>query len=115
MRNLHNFTKMNNYDIIELSNAKKNMEVLYMYGNGNYNRKADFGEKRYYLQGDLTQKSIVMEKAELLGIITWNEGGTPYVTSKEEFNRLKNYLVEERVPGWWHYVSDEEFLKLCEE
>ena len=50
--------------------------------------------------------------ASQLGISTGINGGIPYVSSKKDFETVTQHLINNRIEGWWHYVSNDEYRKL---
>lgn len=80
----------------------------------NANKQSSFTGKKYYFRGDLCQMSKAMKTAQNLGMETGMNGGLPFVTSKEDFETVTQYIIENRIEGWWHYVSDEEYKKMKE-
>ncbi len=50
--------------------------------------------------------------ASKLGISTGINGGIPYVSSKKDFKTVTQYIVENRIEGWWHYVSKNEYRQI---
>ena len=59
--------------------------------------------KRYYFEGDLCQMAEAARVAERLGIKTGINGGLPYVSTKEEYDRVVKYIVDNHIEGYWHY------------
>lgn len=80
----------------------------------NANKRTSFVREKYYFRGDLCQKSKAMKIAENLGIETGINGGLPFVTSRDDFNTVTQYIIDNRIEGWWHYVSNEEYKRLKE-
>lgn len=78
----------------------------------NAHSKSSFRGTRYYFKGDLCQMSTAQRVANSLGIQTDIEGFLPFVLSQEDFNRVKEYLIHNRVEGWWHYVTQEEYCEI---
>ena len=76
---------------------------------------SSFTGVRYYLKGDLCQMAAAKKEAGLMGIQTGQEGVQPFVTSKEDFDRLKKRLISRRIEGWWNYVTNEEFCEITGE
>lgn len=74
---------------------------------------SDRGEK-FYFRGDLCQMSKASSIASQLGISTGINGGIPYVSSKKDFETVTQYLINNRIEGWWHYVSRDEYRRLKE-
>ena len=73
---------------------------------------SSFRGERYYFDGDLCQMSAAQIVADSLGIQTGIEGGCPFVMSKEDFDSVKQYLINNRIDGWWHYVTNEEYCQI---
>lgn len=59
--------------------------------------------KHYYFEGDLCQMAKAAEVAQNLGIETGIGGGLPYVSSKEEYDKVVKYIVDNQIEGYWHY------------
>lgn len=59
--------------------------------------------KRYFFEGDLCQMAKAAEVAQKLGIKNGVGGGLPYVTSKEDYNKVVKYIVDNQIEGYWHY------------
>ena len=78
----------------------------------NAHSKSSFEGKRHYFTGDLCQMNTARRTAESLGIEIDIEGGIPFVKSEEDFDRVKKYLISNKLDGWWHYVSHEEYCKI---
>ena len=78
----------------------------------NSHSHSSFRGKKYFFHGDLCQMSTAQSVAQKLGISTDSEGGIPFVKSSEDFEKVKEYLVSNRIDGWWHYVSNEEYREL---
>lgn len=60
-------------------------------------------EKVFYFKGDLCQMAKAANVAETLGISTGVAGGIPYVSSKEDFDKVTAYMKSKKVDGYWHY------------
>ncbi len=73
---------------------------------------SSFKGERYFFRGDLCQMSSAQRVASLLGIQTGIEEGIPFAMSKEDFDCVKEYLISNRIEGWWNYVSNEEYRKI---
>ena len=41
--------------------------------------------------------------ARKLGIETGTIGGRPYVRLKEEYDKVVQYIVDNKIAGYWHY------------
>lgn len=78
----------------------------------NTNQRSTYKVKEYYFEGDLYQMNEARKVADNLGIKTGIKGGLPFVSSKEDFEKVTQYIVSHRVEGWWHYVSVEEYRKM---
>ena len=78
----------------------------------NSHSHSSFRGKKYFFHGDLCQMSAAQNVAQKLGISTDYQGGLPFVKSLEDFEKVKEYLIFNRIEGWWHYVSNEEYKKL---
>jgi len=59
--------------------------------------------KKYYFEGDLCQMAKAASVAEQLGIKTGINGGLPFVSTKEEYDKVVNYIVINQIEGYWHY------------
>ena len=59
--------------------------------------------KKYYFEGDLCQMSEAAKVAGILGIEVGINGGLPFVSSKEEDDKVVNYIVAYQIEGYWHY------------
>lgn len=68
--------------------------------------------KKFYFQGDLCQMAKASSVASQLGISTGINGGIPYVSSQKDFDTVKQYLINNRIEGWWNYVSNDEYRRL---
>ena len=62
-------------------------------------------EKRYFFEGDLCQMAKAAEVARQLGIQVGIAGGLPYVKSEEEQRLVIQYIVSNRLEGYWHYMK----------
>ena len=62
-------------------------------------------EDFYTFEGDLCQMFKAANVARNLGIEVGYVGGLPYVQSKQEFDRVVQYIVEHKVEGYWHYTK----------
>jgi len=78
----------------------------------NAHSTSSFRGKRYFFKGDLCQMSAAQKVANSLGIETGIEGGLPFVMSQEDFDCVKKYLISNKVEGWWHYVTHEEYCEI---
>jgi hypothetical protein len=47
---------------------------------------------RYYFEGDLRQMATAKKAADEIGIISYIDGGVPFVTSEEDFKKITNFL-----------------------
>ena len=59
--------------------------------------------KKYYFEGDLCQMAKAASIAEQLGIRTGINGGLPFVSTKEEYDRVVKCIVDNHIEGYWHY------------
>ena len=59
--------------------------------------------EHYFFEGDLCQMAKAAEVARNLGIETGIGGGLPYVSSKEEYDKVVKYIVDNQIEGYWHY------------
>ncbi len=71
-----------------------------------------YSGKRFYFKGDLCQMSTAQSIASKLGISTDVEGGLPFVMSQEDFDTVTQYLIDNGIEGWWHYVSRDEYRRI---
>lgn len=68
--------------------------------------------ERHYFEGDLNQMRIAREVARMLGVVTQIDGGLSYVETKEEYDTVVKYIIDNRIEGWWNYVSREQYIQL---
>lgn len=59
--------------------------------------------KKYYFEGDLDQMSKAASVAGRLGIQTGINGGLPFVQSKDDYDKVVKYIVDNQIEGYWHY------------
>ena len=59
--------------------------------------------KKYYFEGDLCQMSQAAKAASILGIEVEINGGLPFVSTKEEYDKVVKYIVDNHIEGYWHY------------
>ena len=59
--------------------------------------------KKYYFEGDLNQMSKAADVAAKLGISVGINGGLPFVQSKEDYDEVVEYIVDNQIEGYWHY------------
>ena len=59
--------------------------------------------KKYYFEGDLCQMSKAASVAGMLGVKTGINGGLPFVSTKEEYDKVVAYIVLNKIEGYWHY------------
>ena len=57
----------------------------------------------YTFDGDLCQMAKAAEVAQNLGIKIGVVGGIPYVESKDEYDKVVKYIVDNQVEGYWNY------------
>ncbi len=74
--------------------------------------KSTFKGTKYCFRGDLCQMATAENVAHKLNVETDREGGIPFVISEEDYDKVTKYMVENRIEGWWHYVTNEEYRKL---
>lgn len=60
-------------------------------------------KESYFFEGDLCQMAKAAEVARNLGFEVGVAGGLPYVSSKDEFDKVVQYLIDNRIEGYWHY------------
>lgn len=80
----------------------------------NANKRSSFTGSKYFFKGDLNQRYQAQSVAQKLGIDTDIESGLPFVMSKEDYQKVTQHIINNRIEGWWHYVSDEEYKKMKE-
>lgn len=78
----------------------------------NVNSKSSYQGKKYFLKGDLCQMATAKNVAICLGIRVYSDGGIPFVTSEEDFEQVKQYLISNQIEGWWNYVTHEEYREI---
>lgn len=66
----------------------------------------------FFFMGDLIQMVEARNVAAKLGKKIGTNGGIPFVMSREDFDEVTQYIISNRINGWWHYVSHEEYLKM---
>ena len=59
--------------------------------------------EEYYFEGDLCQMVRAAKVAASLGFEVRINGGLPYVQSKEEYDKVVEYIVDNQIEGYWHY------------
>ena len=59
--------------------------------------------KKYYFEGDLCQMAEASCVAGRLGIKIGINGGLPFVSSKEDYDKVVKYIVDNQIEGYWHY------------
>lgn len=64
-------------------------------------------EDLYFFEGDLCQMAKAAQTARQLDIEVGVAGGLPYVVSKEDFNKVVQYIIDNQIEGYWHYVKEE--------
>ncbi len=63
--------------------------------------------KVYYFEGDLNQMMKAAEiAAETFGIEVDFAGGQPYVKTKEDFDKVVQYMILNKIEGYWNYKKD---------
>ena len=78
----------------------------------NAHSTSSFRGKRYFFKGDLCQMSAAQKVAPSGGLESGIAGGLPFVMSQEDFDCVKKYLISNKVEGWWHYVTHEEYCEI---
>ena len=68
--------------------------------------------ERHYFEGDLNQMRVAREVARMLGVVTQIDGGLSYVETKEEYDTVVKHIIDNRIEGWWNYVSREQYIQL---
>ncbi len=56
-------------------------------------------------QGDLCQMAKAADVARKFGMKVGYAGGLPYVQSREEYDKVVQYIIEHRIEGHWHYTK----------
>ena len=59
--------------------------------------------KKYYFEGDLSQMSKAASVAGQLGIEVGINGGLPFIQSKDDYDKVIKYIVDNQIDGYWHY------------
>lgn len=90
-----------------MSIDKEMMELL----SGTNRRPLELG-KRYFFEGDLNQMAIAKQTAERLGVKVHIEGGIPFVMDKKDYDKVTKHIIDQRLEGWHHYVTHEEYLRM---
>lgn len=75
------------------------------------NRSSYSGEK-YFFKGDLLQMSTAKIAAKKLGVCTGVEWGNLFVMNEKDYKKVTQHIIKNRLDGWWHYVTREEYLKM---
>ena len=57
----------------------------------------------YTFKGDLSQMDVAAQIACQLGIEVGYAEGYTYVKSKEDYDKVVDYIVEHHEQGYWHY------------
>ncbi len=73
---------------------------------------SSYEEKKFKFKGDLCQMSAAAGAASKLGIKFGYDDVYPFVTSEEDFSKVIQYIISERIEGWHHYVTYEKFCEL---
>lgn len=60
-------------------------------------------KESYFFEGNLCQMAKAAQTARQLGIEVGVAGGLPYVVSKEDFNKVVQYIIDNQIEGYWHY------------
>lgn len=68
--------------------------------------------ERHYFEGDLNQMRVAREVARMLEVVPQIDGGLSYVETKEDYDTVVNYIIDNRIEGWWNYVSREQYIQL---
>lgn len=63
-------------------------------------------KEAYFFEGDLCQMAKAAEVARQLGFEVGVAGGLPYVNSKEEHKKVVQYIIDNRIEGYWHYDKE---------
>ena len=70
------------------------------------------GEEKYFFEGDLNQMRIARKIADKNDMIMGIDGGLSYVTTKKDYDAVVKYIIDNRIEGWWNYVSREQYIQL---
>lgn len=68
--------------------------------------------KKFNFKGDLCQMSAAADVASKLGLKFGYDDVYPFVTSEEDFNKVIQHIISNRIDGWHHYVTYEKFCEL---
>ena len=74
----------------------------------NANAKSPYEGKRYYFEGDLCQMATAKKVSDDLKIVSYIEGGIPFLTSEEDFQKVTDFLKSNKLDGWWHYFTQKD-------
>ena len=59
----------------------------------------------YTFEGDLCQICEAANVAMRLGMEVGYAGGLPYVKSKEDYDKVVQYIIEHKIEGYWNYTK----------
>jgi hypothetical protein len=76
------------------------------------NEKSSYVGEKFFFLGDLNQLSIVEDACRDLNITFERDYGLPFVTSKEDKQKVIQYLIDHQIEGWWNYVSQKEYCRI---
>jgi hypothetical protein len=66
----------------------------------------------FTFKGDLCQMSAAASVASQLGLKLHYKDVYPFVTSKEDFDKVVQHLISNKIDGWHHYVTYEKFCEI---
>ena len=78
----------------------------------NANKRSSFTGNKLFFKGDLNQMYQAQSAADRLGIETDIDGGIPFVMSEKDYEKVTQHIIANKIEGWWHYVSREEYHKI---
>ena len=76
------------------------------------NQKSDYEGEKFCFKGDLCQMSKAKKVAQNLSIEVQVTGGIPFVMNQQDYDTVTQYIIDNRIDGWWHYVTKEEYKKM---
>ena len=76
------------------------------------NNQSDCEGKKYCFKGDLCQMAKAKKVAEDLEIEVGVTGGIPFVMNQQDYDAVTQHIIENRIDGWWHYVTNEEYKRM---
>ena len=57
-------------------------------------------------------RSIIDELTDRYVKFYADNSGLKITLTKEDYDAVVKYIIDNRVEGWWHYVGHEDYLKL---